>query len=66
MGMGGGEEKVRCIEGIKWKLTLPHVKQTANGTLMYDSGNSNGGSVSTYRGGMGGRFKREGHMYTYG
>ena len=33
-------------------------------TVRYDSGNSNRGSVSTYRGGMGremgGRFKREG------
>ena len=35
-----------------------------NGNLLYVSGNSNRGSVSTWRGGMGremeGRFKREG------
>ena len=29
------------------KLTLPCVKQIANGSLLYDSGNSNRGSVST-------------------
>ena len=47
-----------------WKLTLPYVKQIANGNLLYDSGNSNQGSVTPQRGGMGrevgGRFKREG------
>ena len=39
-------------------------KIDSNGNLLYLSGNSNRGSVSTYRGGMGremgGRFKREG------
>ena len=40
----------------------------ANGNLLYGSGNSNRGSVSTWSGGMGremgGRFKREG-IYVY-
>ena len=40
----------------------------ANGNLLYGSGNSNRGSVSISRGGMGwemgGRFKREG-IYVY-
>ena len=40
----------------------------ANGNLLYVSGNSNRGSVSTWRGEMerkmGGRFKREG-IYVY-
>ena len=67
MDMGRGEERVRCKERVTWKLTLPCVKQIANGSLLYDSGNSNRGSVSTWRSGMGreigGRFKREG---TYG
>ena len=44
-------------------------KQTANGNLLFDSGNSNLGSVITQWGGngqeVGGRFKR-GYMYTYG
>ena len=30
-----------------WKLTLKYVKQTANRNLLYGSGNSNRGSVST-------------------
>ena len=44
--------------------TLPYVKQIADGNLLCDSGNSNQGSVTTWRGGMGrevgGRFKWEG------
>ena len=47
MDMGRGEERVRSMERITWKLTLPYVKQMANGNLPYDSGNSNRGSVST-------------------
>ena len=27
---------------VTWKLTLPYVKQIANGNLLYDSGNTNG------------------------
>ena len=26
MGMGRGEEGVRCMERVTWKLTLPYVK----------------------------------------
>ena len=52
------------MERVTWKLTLPYVKQTANENLLCGSGNSNRGSVSTYRGGVGRelerRFKREG------
>ena len=66
--MGSREERVRCMERVIWKLTLPYVKQIANGNLWYGSGNSNRGSVSTQRGGMGremgGRFKRKG-IYVY-
>ena len=68
--MGRGEERVRCVERVAWKLTLPYVKQIANGNLLYGSGNSNRGSVSTQRGEMGGRWealsKERGYMYTYG
>ena len=50
------------------ELTLLYVKQIANRILLYGSGNSNRGSVSTQWGGMGremvGRFKREG-IYVY-
>ena len=62
--MGRGEERVRCVERVTWKLTLPYLKQIANWYLLYGSGNSNRASVSTQRGEMGremgGRFKREG------
>ena len=51
--MGRGEESVRCMERVTWKLTLPYVKQIANGNLLHGSGNSNKGSVSTQRGGVG-------------
>ena len=27
MDMGSGEERVRCMERVTWKLTLPYVKQ---------------------------------------
>ena len=32
--------------------TLPYVKQPASGNSLYDSGNSNPGSGTTYRAGM--------------
>ena len=50
MDMGRGEERMKCMERITWKIILPYVKQIANRNLLYGSGNSNRGSVSTYRG----------------
>ena len=47
MDMGRGEERVRCMERITWKLTLPYVKEKANWNLLYGLGNSHRGSVST-------------------
>ena len=47
MDMGRGEERLRCMEGVTRKLTLPCVKHIANGNLLCGSGNSNRGSVST-------------------
>ena len=26
MGMGRGEERVRCMERVTWKLTVPYIK----------------------------------------
>ena len=26
MNMGRGEERVRCMERVTWKLTLPYIK----------------------------------------
>jgi len=46
MDIGRGEERVRYMERVTWKLTLPYVKEIANGNLLYGSGNSNRGSVS--------------------
>ena len=64
MDMGRGEEMVKCMKRVTWKLKLPYAKEIANWNLLYGSGNSNRGSVSTQRGGMeremGGGFKREG------
>ena len=30
MDMEGGDEKVRCMERVTWKLALPYVKQIAS------------------------------------
>ena len=70
MDMGREEERVGCMERVTWKLTLPCVKLIANRNLLYVSGNSNRGSVSSKRGVVGGRWeegsKERGYMYTYG
>ena len=47
MDMGRGEERVRCMERVTRKLKLTYIKYIANGNLLYGSGNSNRGSVST-------------------
>ena len=57
----GRDERVGRMVRVTWKLTLPCVHQTANGKLLYDSGNSDWTSVTTQRGG---RLNKEG-IYTY-
>ena len=42
MDTGRGKERVRWMERVTWKLTLPYVKLIANGNLLYGSENSNG------------------------
>ena len=42
----GRRETVRCMDTVTWEFTIPHVKQIANGDLLYDAGNSNRGSVT--------------------
>ena len=70
MTMGGGEEGEGEMNGESSKeaYTLPYVKQIANGNLLYESGNSNQGSITIQMGEkgqeVGGRFKREG-TYVY-
>ena len=62
MDMGRGEERVRCVETY---ITMCKIDSE---NLLCGSGNSNRGSVSTWRGEMGkkmgGRFKSEG-IYIY-
>ena len=43
----GKKERMRCMDRGTRKHILPYVKQTANGNLLYDSGNSNRGLVTT-------------------
>ena len=47
MDTGRGEERVRYMERVTWKLTLPYVKEIANGNLLYGLGNLNRDAVST-------------------
>ena len=46
MDMGRVEERVRYMQRVTWKLILPYVKKIANGNLLYNSENSNRGSVT--------------------
>ena len=41
-GHGEGKERVRCMERVTRKLTLPYVKQITKENLLYGSGNSTG------------------------
>ena len=70
MDLGRGEGRVRCMESVTWKLILPYIKSIANGNLLYGSENPNRGSISTQRGGVGGRWeavsKGKVDMYMYG
>jgi len=46
MDTGRGEERVRCMERVTWKLTLLYVKQIVNGNCSMSQGTQTG-SVST-------------------
>ena len=39
-------DRVRCMERVTWKLTIPFVKLIAIGNLLYDSRSTNRGSVT--------------------
>ena len=60
----GHGEKVRCMERVTWKLTLPYVEQIGNWNFLNGSGNSNLEAWDGEGDEMRGRFKREG-MYVY-
>ena len=42
MDMGRGEERVRCMERVTWKLTLPYVKQIPMGICCMTQGTQTG------------------------
>ena len=69
MDMGRGEERVRCMERVTWKLTLPYVKWIANGNLLYGSGTQTGALYQPrgvkWGGIWEGGSKGRGDMYTY-
>ena len=49
MDTGGGEEgegEMRCTDRVKWNLIIIYVKQITNENLLYDSRNSNRGTVT--------------------
>ena len=54
----------------KKHILYVYVKQRASGNFLYDTGNSNWGSMTTQKSGMGGRWegcsRGRGHIYTYG
>ena len=58
-----GEERVRCMERVTMKLTLPYVKHIANRNLLAQETQT--GALYQPKGvGWGGSFKREG-IYVY-
>jgi len=65
-GERGGEGEMYVVSNMETYITVCKIDSLGN--LLYGSGNSNRGSVSTWRGGMGremgGRFKRKG-VYVY-
>ena len=70
MDMGRGEEGVRCMERITWKVTLPCVKQIATGICCMAQETQTGALYQPRGVGWGGRWeggsKGRGYMYTYG
>ena len=70
MDMGRGEESVKYMERVTWKLTLPYVKQIANGNSCMAQETQTGALYQPRGVGWGGRqeggSKEWGCMYTYG
>ena len=70
MDMGRGEESVKYMERVTWKLTLPYVKQIANGNSCMAQETQTGALYQPRGVGWGGRqeggSKGRGYMYTYG
>ena len=70
MDMEGVEERVRCMERVTWKLTLPSVKQIANRLSCMAQETQTGALYQPRRVRCGGRWeggsKGRGYLYTYG
>ena len=70
MDMRRGEERVRCMERVTWKLTLPYVKQRPTGIYCMSQETQTRVLCQPRGAGWGGRWERgskgRGHMYTYG
>ena len=70
MDMGRGEERVRCVERVTWKLTLLYVKQIANGICCMAQETQTGALYQPRGVGWGGRWEGSSivrrYMYTYG
>ena len=64
--MRRGEERVRCMERVTWKLTLPSVKQIANRNLLCGSGNSKELCINLEGSDGDGDSKGRGYSYSYG
>ena len=62
--MRRGEERVRCMEKVTWKLTLPYVKQPTGICCMAQE-TQTGALYQPREMGWGGRWVG-GYMYTYG
>ena len=70
MDMGRGEERVRCMERVTWKLTFPCVKETASGNCCMAQETQKGALYQPRGLGWGRRWegglKGRGYMHTYG
>ena len=70
MNMGRGEERVRYMERVTWKLTLPYVKYLANWNLLMFQETQTGALCQPRGVGWGGRWeggsKGREYIYTYG
>ena len=70
MGMGRGEERVRCMGRLAWKLILPYVKREPGGICCMAQEIQTGALYQPRGVGWGGRWggvsKGRGYMYTYG
>ena len=70
MNMQREEERVRCMERVTWKLTLPCVEKKPMGIFCVSQETQTGALYQPrmvgWRREMGGRFKREGiYMYLW-